>query len=156
MIKKAVPFIVSLAVSLGVGWLSAFLTKDGMSIFSDVTKPPLSPPAAVFPIVWSLLFVLMGIAAAIVWRESGGKAFTALFLYGFQLVLNFCWPIIFFNFGDFFFAFIWLLFLLGTIIFTAVEFYKVSKSAAYLLIPYILWVSFAGYLNLGIWLLNKE
>lgn len=154
MLKKYVPYIISVAISLGVGGISAFLSKDNMSIYSAVNRPALSPPSWLFPIVWTVLFVLMGIAAAIIWRSNGKELDSALTFYGFQLVFNFCWPLIFFNFRAFGIAFFWLLVLLVLISITAIKFYKINKTAGWMMLPYFAWVSFAGYLNYMIWQLN--
>ncbi|MBQ4546744.1 MAG: tryptophan-rich sensory protein [Oscillospiraceae bacterium] len=154
MLKKYFPYIISVLISLGIGGFSAFLTKDNMSIYSEINRPPLSPPSWLFPVVWTVLFVLMGIAAAKIWCSNGKRLDSALLFYGFQLVFNFCWSLIFFNFRAFLFAFIWLLALLVLIAITAVKFYKTDKAAGWLLLPYFLWVCFAGYLNFMIWRLN--
>ena len=155
MLKKYMPFILSIAIALGVGGLSAYLTKESMSIYSAINRPPLSPPSWIFPIVWSVLFVLMGISAALVWKSSGGTLDTALLFYAAQLVVNFCWTLIFFNFRAYFAAFIWLLLLLVLILITIIMFYRKNKAAGWLLFPYFVWVCFAGYLNFSIWILNK-
>ena len=158
MLKKISPYAISILIALAVGGLSAFLTKDNINLFDNITKPPLLPPMAVFPIVWSILFILMGIGAAMVFvnRDRDKKAaFEALKVYGFQLAVNFCWSIIFFNMQEFLFAFIWLLILLALIIIMILKFKKISPAAAYLQIPYVVWVSFAGYLTLMIYLLNR-
>ena len=154
MFKKFVPYIVSVGISLGIGGLSAFLTKDSMPIYSAINRPKLSPPGEIFPIVWSVLFVLMGIAAALIWCSNGRKLDSALLFYGAQLVFNFCWTLIFFNFRAYLFAFIWLAVMLALIILTVINYKKVAPLAAYLQIPYLLWVTFAGYLNLMIYILN--
>ncbi|MBR2041752.1 MAG: tryptophan-rich sensory protein [Oscillospiraceae bacterium] len=155
MLKKYLPYIISVLISLGIGGLSAYLTKESMPIYSAINRPALSPPPELFPIVWSILFVLMGIAAAIIWCSNGRKIDSALIFYGFQLVFNFCWTLIFFNFREYFAAFIWLIMLLVLIGITAVKFFKISRTAGWLLVPYFAWVAFAGYLNYMIWILNR-
>lgn len=154
MLKKIFPYIFSVFISVGTGGLSAFLTKDSMSIYSEIIRPPLSPPGGIFPAVWSILFVLMGIAAGAVWCSNGRKLDSALLFYGAQLVFNFCWSIIFFSFREFFIAFVWLLILLMLIGITALKFYKINRTSGLLMLPYFLWVLFAGYLNFMIWQLN--
>ena len=146
--------IICVAIPLLVGGLSALFTMGSMKSFETVNKPPLSPPGWLFPVVWSILFVVMGIASYIV-SESGKENFKALFFYAVQLFFNFWWSIIFFNLEAYLFAFIWLVALWILILITTVSFYKISKAAGYLMIPYLVWVTFAGYLNLGIYLLNK-
>jgi tryptophan-rich sensory protein len=128
---------------------------DAMKSFDSLNKPPLSPPAFLFPIVWSILYVLMGIAAYLVLNSNKpARTRTALTVYGVQLFFNFLWSILFFNLKAYLFAFIWLVLLLILIIITAYLFFGINKAAGYLMIPYILWVTFAGYLNLAIYLLN--
>ena len=147
--------ILALAIPLAVGGLSAFLTKDSMQTFESINKPPLSPPGWIFSIVWTVLFILMGIASYLVSlspRDTEKKK--ALFVYGLQLVVNFFWTIIFFNLGRYLLSFIWILLLWVLIIVTILDFKKLSKASAYLLLPYFLWVTFAAYLNFGIYLLN--
>lgn len=144
--------ITAIAIPLAVGGLSAWLTKSGMKAFETVNQPPLSPPMWLFPVVWTILFVLMGIASyLVVGKEGAAKALT---LYAIQLIFNFFWSIWFFNLGCYLFAFLWLLCLWGLILATMVLFYRISKPAGYLLLPYLLWVTFAGYLNFGVYLCN--
>ena len=154
MLKKYLPFIISVSISLGIGGLSALLTKDSMPIYSAINRPKLSPPPEIFPIVWTVVFVLMGIAAALIWCSNGRQLDFALLFYGTQLVFNFCWSLIFFNFRAYLAAFIWLLILLVLIAITTVKFFRINKLAGWLMIPYLTWVSFAGYLNYMIWMLN--
>lgn len=154
MPKKILPMIISIGAALGVGGLSALLTKQSMPIYSALNLPPLAPPSWVFPIVWTVLFVMMGTAAALIWRSNGEIFDTSLILYAVQLGVNFFWTIIFFNLQAFFFAFIWLLLLTVLIIVVAVLFYRQYKAAGWLFLPYFAWVCFAGYLNFGVWVLN--
>lgn len=139
-----------------VGGLSALLTRKGMELYNDtVIKPALSPPMILFPIVWGILYALMGIAVAR--TQLKGKNTLqerSLLLYIIQLGFNFCWSIFFFNLQAFGFAFLWLMALWGLIIWMLLTFRKVDKTAAYLVIPYLLWVTFAAYLNAGVYLLN--
>lgn len=156
MWKKIKPYVISIAIALGVGALSALVTRDGMQEFQNVIQPPLSPPPWLFPIVWTILFTLMGIGAAMVYETGKGQggATAELIIYAFSLAINFFWTIIFFNMQDYLFAFIWLIVLLLAVIYTAYRFYKVNKTAGLLQIPYILWLMFALYLNYMIWTLN--
>ncbi len=152
MKKSTKSYIFFIALSLGIGALSAFLTRNNMNIFDTVTKPPLAPPAWAFPVVWSVLYILMGISAARVYlREPQTDALT---VFAINLALNFFWSIIFFNLRAFGFAFIWLLLLLAVVIIMTVKFFRVEKLAGYLQIPYIIWLILAGYLNLFIFLAN--
>lgn len=154
MLKKLLPYLISVSIALGIGGLSAFLTKDSMPIYSAINRPKFSPPPELFPIVWSILFVLMGIAAALVWCSNGRKLDSSLLFYGAQLVFNFCWSLIFFNFREYFAAFIWLIVLLVLIAVTMLKFFRINKLAGWLLVPYFSWVCFAGYLNFMVWRLN--
>ena len=140
-----------------VGALSGWLTKEGSRIFSEtVLQPPLSPPGWVFPVVWAILYALMGIGAARVsLQPRSAQRSRGLNLYIVQLVVNFFWSLIFFNAQRFGFSFIWLLLLLVLVILMTLEFRKLNRLAALLQIPYILWLLFAAYLNAGVWYLNR-
>ena len=139
-----------------VGALSGFLTKDGTKAYEMyAAKPVLTPPGSVFPIVWGILYALMGISAGKVWKTSHSvERSRGLLLFGIQLVVNFCWSLLFFNAKVYGFAFIWLMLLWVLILLMIRAFYQVNKTAAYLQIPYLLWVTFAGYLNYMVWQLN--
>lgn len=151
---KLKPLLASLVISLGVGGLSALLTQNAMEQYGGLRQPPLSPPGWLFPAVWFVLFVLMGVAAYLVWmRDSTGRN-GALILYSAQLVFNFFWTLIFFNLQNYALAFFWLLALWLLILLTTLQFFKETTAAGWLLVPYLAWVAFAGYLNAGIWLLN--
>ncbi len=145
--------IICLAIPLAVGSLSAFLTQNNMEIFESINKPVLAPPGWLFPVVWTILYILMGIASYLV-LTSGYQNDTALTIYGIQLTFNFFWSIIFFNLELYLFAFIWLVLLWLLVLKTVNLFYQISKPAGYLMLPYLLWVTFAGYLNLSIYILN--
>lgn len=148
--------IISIAIPLGVGALAALLTADSQEIFASVNKPPLSPPAWLFPVAWTILYTLMGIASYLVWTAvtTYEKRKQALFLYGVQLFFNFFWSIIFFNLQEYFFAFVWIIALWIMIFLTYQQFRSIDKTAGTLLVPYLAWVAFAAYLNLGIFILN--
>lgn len=156
MTKKTKQFLICLAIPLLVGGLSALITRTGMDIFETINKPSLSPPGWLFPVVWTILFILMGIASylVLVSEKPQGEINRALTVYGIQLIFNFFWSIFFFNFSLYLFSFIWLVLLWLLILATIVLFYRISKPAGYLMIPYLLWVTFAGYLNFQIYLLN--
>lgn len=143
-------------LSEAVGGLSGWLTRDGVKLYqATVQQPPLSPPGFVFPIVWGILFALMGIGAARVYlaRASGARS-RGLLLFFVQLAFNFCWSILFFNLQAFGFALLWLAVLWVLILWMILTFYRVDRAAAWLQVPYLLWVTFAAYLNLGVWSLN--
>ncbi len=149
--------IISILIPLLIGGLAGILTMNSRSIYEGLTLPNLSPPSWIFPIVWTILYVLMGIASYLIYKSDASEKSKkkALTFYAIQLIFNFIWPILFFSLGNYFLSFIWLLILLILIIITIVEFAKISKPAAWLMIPYLLWVTFAGYLNLMIFFLNK-
>ena len=148
--------IVCIAIPLLVGGISAFATMGAMKDFAALKQPPLSPPGWLFPVVWSILYTLMGIASYLVIASEGLQKHinSAITLYAVQLIFNFFWSFFFFNLKLYFFSFGWIIVLWLLIIATLVLFSRLSKTAGYLLIPYLLWVSFASYLNLGVALLN--
>ena len=138
-----------------MGGLAAFLTRNSMDLFAMVKKPPLSPPGWLFPVVWTILYLLMGFASYLVLvAEKPGR--TAWKFYLAQLAFNFVWPILFFHLQMYLLSFVWLLLLWMLILVTILWFTRSSRLAGYLLIPYLLWVTFAGYLNLGIYILNQN
>lgn len=158
MFRKAKPYIISILLALGVGGLSALLTARNQDLYIEIITPPLAPPGWLFPAVWTVLYVLMGISAAMIYTDKNSTPEArceALFPYAISLLVNFFWSILFFNMRVFLFSFIWLLLLLFLIVLTIVRYYKINPLAAYLQIPYAVWVTFAGYLNLAIWILNK-
>ena len=140
-----------------VGGLSGLLTRAGTKYFNEaVLKPPFSPPGIVFPVVWAILYLLMGISAARVYLAPSSRARSrSLFLYLLQLAFNFFWSVIFFNFRAYGFAFLWLCALWLLILAMIAAFRQVDSAAARLQIPYLLWVLFAGYLNAGVRILNR-
>ena len=144
-----------LAVPLAVGGLSALITGGGMQAFEALNKPPLAPPGWLFPVVWTILYILMGTASYLVLTSGKPRrARAALYVYAVQLVFNFFWPVLFFSLKMYLAAFIWLVLLWLLILAAAVLFCQISKPAGLLLIPYLLWVAFAGYLNFAVYLLN--
>ena len=139
-----------------VGLLSGLLTRESTRIFNEITaQPPLSPPAIVFPVVWGLLYALMGIGAARIYlAPASGTRSRSLLLFLLQLTVNFFWSIIFFRFRAFGAAFFWLLLLWLLIGLMILNLRKIDRLAARLQLPYLLWVTFAAYLNFGVWRLN--
>lgn len=152
--KKAKPYVFSILLALTVGGLSALATANNMNIYDKITMPPLSPPGWLFPVVWTILFILMGISAAIIFVSDSAEKESALFVYAVSLVLNFTWSILFFNMQAFILSFIVLVALWVSIIITIVKYFTIDKTAAWLQLPYLIWVTFAGYLNAAIVLLN--
>ncbi len=141
------------------GALSGWLTREGTRLYRadpSVQQPPLSPPGFVFPIVWVILYALMGIGAARIYEApDSGERSRGLFLFFLQLAFNFFWSILFFNLRAFGPALLWLIVLWILILGMILTFGKVDKRAALLQIPYLLWVSFAAYLNYGVWRLSR-
>lgn len=149
------PLLLSLFISLGIGALSGLLTRGSISLYQTVRRPQLSPPAGVFPVVWTVLYILMAISAYLIY-ESGSKCRKpSLIIYGIQLVVNFFWPVIFFNWHAYLFAFLWLILLWCLVLVMIVLFYRCRRCAALLQIPYFLWLSFALYLSYSVWALNR-
>ncbi len=147
---------VCVGIPLLVGAVSSLLTKGEMESFSKLNQPALSPPGWLFPVVWTILYVLMGVASYLV-DVSGAQEDVkgrSLLLYGVQLFFNFWWSLFFFKWHFFLFSFLWLLGLWFLILLNIKSFLRISKIAGRLLIPYLLWVTFAAYLNWGIFLLN--
>lgn len=147
-------YLISIGIALAAGALSSFLAMGEMEEYSALKQPPLAPPGWLFPVVWTVLFVLMGISAARVYLNSPEDWPTGLKLYVVQLVLNVLWTPLYFTFNLRLAAFVLLLILLGTVVAMTVEFHKVDRTAAYLQIPYIVWLVYAGYLNLATYILN--
>ena len=132
----------------GIGTLLGIPTTEGL------TQPPLAPPDWLFPIVWTILYSLMSYAAYLVFISGDIDRGSALRLYLLQVIVNILWPLFFFRLEWRLFAFFWLVLLLALVILTAKRFYLISPTAGLLLIPYIVWLFIAGYLNLSIYLLN--
>lgn len=145
--------LICILIPLFVGIGSGILTRNSRAMYLMLNKPKLSPPAIVFPIVWTILYILMGIASYFIVVSNGNNSYALLF-YGVQLFFNFMWPILFFNYHLYFISFMWLVILWGLVLITLILFYNINPVAGYLLIPYLLWITFAGYLNLSIFLLN--
>ena len=153
--KKYKYLIISILISLGVGGLSALITGGDMDTYKYLSKPPLSPPSVLFPIVWTILFILMGISAYMVYVSKDRDKDSALTVYVIQLIINFFWSIIFFSLKLRLFAFIWIILLLVLIIIMIVKFYRISKLAGLLQIPYLIWTCYATYLTIAIYILNR-
>lgn len=152
--------LTNLALSVGTGALAALFTRGSMEQYELMYKPPLSPPGWLFPIVWTILYIAMGIAAYLVCETETSKSMssnyfqenkkTALITYYIQLFVNFTWSIIFFNLKYYWLAFAWILLLWYLIYLTIRRFYEINKTAGIILVPYLLWVTFATYLTLAI------
>ena len=156
MEKKLRTLLIAVAIPLLVGAVAGLLTRNSMQVFEGLQQPPFAPPGVLFPIVWTILYTLMGIASYLIYTSGKDpeEVSSALTVYGVQLVVNFLWPIVFFRFGWYTFAFFWLILLWVLVIYTILLFYRISKPAAWLMVPYLVWLTYAAYLNLGIVLLN--
>lgn len=149
--------IISLLITLGGSFVVGKFISGSTEMYEGLNRPWFSPPSWVFSVVWTILYILMGIAAYRIYLryKEGEKTKGALIFYGIQLLLNFAWSIIFFVFRLYGLAFIELIILLIFIIITTIKFFKFDKVAGWLMVPYIIWVSFAGVLNFFIWMLNE-
>ena len=154
-LKTYKPYLKSIALPLAVGTVSAFITMKGMPYYQMREKPFFTPPNIVFPIVWTVLYTLMGISAARIKRSNDPDQSKALKTYYLQLGVNFFWSVFFFGLHRYFLAFLWLLLLIFLIAKMIKEFADVDLKAAKLQIPYLIWLTFAAYLNLGVWYLNR-
>ena len=152
--KKYKYIILNIAISLGIGGLSAFFTMNSMDIYQNINRPKLAPPGYIFPIVWTILYALMGISSYLIHRSNHKNKETALIIYYFQLLINFSWPIFFFNYQNFLLA-LAILFILNILVIILIKVtYSINHLASYLLIPYLIWILFALYLNFWIFIHN--
>ncbi len=147
--------IICLIIPLAVGGLSALITQNSMDIYNRIVQPPLAPPAWLFPVVWTILYMLMGISSYLITISDSEYKVEALTLYGIQLLLNFIWSPIFFISQNYLIAFIVLVVLWYTVLQMIRIFSEIRPLAATLQIPYLIWLTFAGYLNLTIYFLNR-
>ena len=155
MNKMSMEEIISLLIPLVGGFLSGLLSMSGIKEFDSLVKPLLSPPGFIFPIVWTILYVLMGISSYIIYNENDYQSSCCLKIYAINLFVNFLWSPIFFGLNLRLFSFIWIIILDIVIIYMIICFYKVNKKAALLQIPYLIWSLFATYLNLAYYILNR-
>lgn len=155
-LKRRILFLLCVLIPLGVGFFSGILTRDKMTLFQSLNKPPLTPPGYIFPIVWAILYLMMGISSyiAIVNSDDLHQAILITIPFVFQLALNFFWSFLFFNLQSYDGAFACLILLLLMLLRTMMLFYTTAPISSYLLTPYFFWVVFAGYLNFGIIALN--
>lgn len=150
-IKKLLFYII---ITLVIGSFPSIFVIKGMNNYSSLNRPPLSPPGIVFPIFWTILYILMGISIYLIMKSNNKNKYTARLIYFIQLVINALWTPIFFGLKEYFLAFLWILFLIITVILMMSYFFKINKVSTYLNIPYLLWLLFASYLNFGIFVLN--
>ena len=147
--------IFSLLIPLAIGGLSGFLTRNAMHLYTTLNQPPLAPPSWLFPVVWTVLYILMGISFYKILLSGSPQTSRALILYGLQLFLNFIWPLVFFLGENYLIAFIILVLLWYVVLQMIQSFYDIDPLAGLLQIPYLIWLTFAGYLNIMIYFLNR-
>ena len=155
---KMVKLTVSVLACLLAGFIGSIATMPSIPTwYASLQKPAFNPPNWIFGPVWTTLFIMMGVAAFLVWDKGleNKKVRISLAIFGLQLLLNVLWSILFFGLQSPLYAFIDIIMLWASILATIIYFYRISAAAAYLLIPYILWVSFASILNLSIVILNR-
>ncbi len=150
--SKLKNYALSIIIPLALGGIVGFLISGSMD-YDMLDQPPLSPPSILFPIVWTILYVLMGISFGILQDKKLADSDVKL-IYYIQLIVNLLWPIAFFVLKWRLFAFIWILILDALVVLMIFTFYKRDKTAAFLQLPYLVWVLFASYLNLGVYILN--
>lgn len=146
-------FLFSIFIPVFLGSFVGFLTAS-FNNYNSFVQPSFAPPAILFPIVWTILYTLMGISSYLIVKSGNNNKNDALFVYGIQLVINLLWSIWFFVFDLYFISFIWILLLIGFVVVMIKKFYDINKLSAYLQIPYLFWLIFAAILNFSIWILN--
>ena len=149
-LKKLIFYI---GITLLIGSLPSFFIKIS-DIYKSLNRPPLSPPGIVFPIVWTILYILSGISIYRIMKTNDDNKKEAKLLYFIQLIINACWTPIFFGFQNFFLAFLWIIMLILLVLTMILIFFKIDKVSAYLNLPYLAWLLFACYLNFGVFILN--
>lgn len=147
-------FIVITLITFIVGNFFSFFIINSMDTFEELNKP-INIPGLLFPIIWSIIYLLMSVSCYLIYKSNDKNKKTAIIIYVIQLIVNSLWTLIFFGFESYLFSFIWIIFLTILVSFTIFNFYKIDKKAAYLNILYLIWIAFAGYLNLGIYILNR-
>lgn len=152
-IKNKSALTIAILIPIAIGAISAFFSRN-MSLYYTINKPSISPPGFIFPIVWTILYILMGISSYLVYESDNPNKTNALKTYAIQLFFNFWWSIIFFRFSLFLFAFLWLLVIIALIAIMIYKFYQINRLSSYLQIPYLFWCIFAAYLNFMIYRLN--
>lgn len=153
--KKLETLVIAILIPLAVGFLSSLLSQNTSTTYETLIKPDISPPGYLFPIVWTILYILMGISSYLIYTSDSENKTKALNIYAAQLIFNFFWSIIFFRYNNYLLAFLWLLVLIMLIIAMIKSFYEIKPIAGILQVFYLLWCLFAAYLNLNIYLLNR-
>ena len=152
---KKLGFLLFPLLALGAGALSGYLSQPGLTtVYPYLEKSVLTPPGYVFPVVWTILYLLMGLSLALVVKRGGKGVGTAVFFWVLHLALNVSWSLLFFGAGAYFEALLCLSLLWLVLLLMILSFHTVRPLSAWMQVPYFLWVSFAGYLNLVVWQLN--
>lgn len=150
------PLSISIAIPLAVGGLAGFLTRNAFKDYNTtIIQPDFAPPGWLFPVVWTVLYVLMGVSCYIVWESRSPLRSEALKIYTAQLAVNFVWPLLFFLLKGFLISFLWLLLLVAMVASMIYTFWKIKPIAGGLQIPYLGWCCFASLLNWSVYLLNR-
>ncbi|WP_291650362.1 TspO/MBR family protein [Clostridium sp.] len=154
---KLIPLIINILIPVGAGFIVGYLNQNSIATYETLNKPFFNPPAIIFPIIWTILYILMGIAAYRIYmrNKQGTDDKGAYFFYLVQLIFNLMWSFIFFTFRLYAISFFWIIILFVLVMITFIKFIRVDKVSAFLLTPYMLWLIFAGVLNYFIWLLNE-
>ena len=148
-------FIISILIPLAVGIISGLISRSGMMEYANLNMPSFALPGFIFPIVWTILYILMGISSYLIYDSNDYHRPCCLIIYGISLFINFLWSPIFFGLQLRLFAFIWIILLDIVVIYMIWCFYGINKKAAYLNIPYLLWCLFATFLNYSVYILNR-
>lgn len=153
--KKFAPYVLFPALALFTGWLSSLMTGDAMEDYVNLIQPPLAPPSEAFPIVWTILYVIMGISMAMIYNKSSGAPLRrSINFWGIQLLVNMFWSLFYFRLQWRLFAFYWLGLLIVLVIAMLINFKKTRPATALINLPYLAWLLFAAYLNFATWYLN--
>ena len=152
--KNWLLYLLTVGLTLLGGTIAGLLSMNSRMVYETLQQPPLAPPGWVFPVVWTILYILMGIGIGIV-LDKGGDTAPALRIYLVQLLVNYLWPILFFRLELRGISFFWLLLLIILVVIMILRFDRISTLSAWLQIPYLLWLIFAAYLNFSFWLLNR-
>lgn len=145
---------ISIAISMSIAIICILITNNHMLVYTQVNKPFLAPSKEWFKTIWLVLYFLMGISAYLIYQANDYMKMSALYMYATQLLVNFTWPILFFNFNQYFLTFLILLLLWLMVVIMIAAFSSINKLSAYIQLPYIIWITFALYLNFGICILN--
>lgn len=156
MKKRRILLLLCLLIPLVVGSIAAWITRDGMKMYQMLRMPFLAPPAWLFPIVWTILYILMGLSSywVMISDMAQKEKERAILLYEYQLAVNFLWPTFFFAFQWYLFSFFWLVLLWILVLLMILSFWKIDKRAGITNLPYLFWLTFAAYLNLAVWWVN--